>query len=198
MKMDHHCPWLLFSFFFYFGYLIIHVLLVFLSRINNCVGHFNHANFTYFLAFAPAGCLHALCILIPAMYRAVTKVFIIILFLNVLNDIFLLIQNYFIRYGSGYDPIVTLSVTMFVFSMLAVGLAVGVIIAVGGLFVIQIRGILKNETSIESWINDKALWRRRDMDEEWVYPYNLGWKENLKQVFSSGYKSDGFRWAVSE
>ncbi|CAD5116666.1 DgyrCDS5533 [Dimorphilus gyrociliatus] len=156
MKMDHHCPW-----------------------INNCVGHFNHANFTYFLAFAPAGCLHGLCILIPSMYRAVTK-------------------NYFIRYGSEYDPIVTLSVTMFIFSMLAVGLAVGVIIAVGGLCIIQIRSIIKNETSIESWINDKAHWRRRDTDEEWIYPYDLGWRENLRQVFSSFYKSDGYRWTVKE
>lgn len=47
MKMDHHCPW-----------------------INTCCGHFNHANFTYFLFFAPCGCIHALTILIPSIYKA--------------------------------------------------------------------------------------------------------------------------------
>ena len=51
MKMDHHCPW-----------------------INNCVGHRNHGSFTLFLFFAPIGCIHALCILIPAMYRAINRV----------------------------------------------------------------------------------------------------------------------------
>jgi hypothetical protein len=51
MKMDHHCPW-----------------------INNCVGHFNHANFTAFLFFAPCGCIHALFVMIPALYRAINRV----------------------------------------------------------------------------------------------------------------------------
>jgi palmitoyltransferase len=40
--------------------------------------------------------------------------------------------------------------------MFAIGLAVGVFLAVGMLFVIQIRSILKNETGIESWIIEKV------------------------------------------
>ena len=49
--MDHHCPW-----------------------INTCCGHFNHGNFTYFLFFAPCGCIHALFILIPSIYKALNFV----------------------------------------------------------------------------------------------------------------------------
>ena len=49
--MDHHCPW-----------------------INTCCGHFNHANFTYFLLFAPIGCIHAAIILICSVYRALNWV----------------------------------------------------------------------------------------------------------------------------
>lgn len=44
----------------------------------------------------------------------------------------------------------------FIGSMFAIGLAVGVFLAVGMLFVIQLRSILKNETGIESWIIEKV------------------------------------------
>lgn len=61
IKMDHHCPW-----------------------INTCCGHFNHANFTYFLFFAPIGCIHAAIILICSVYRALNWVciFRIYIFFN--------------------------------------------------------------------------------------------------------------------
>lgn len=45
MKMDHHCPW-----------------------INTCCGHLNHSSFTYFLFFAPIGCMHACWILVMSLY----------------------------------------------------------------------------------------------------------------------------------
>lgn len=51
MKMDHHCPW-----------------------INTCCGHYNHGYFVYFLFWAPCGCIHATCILIPSIYRALNRV----------------------------------------------------------------------------------------------------------------------------
>ncbi|KAK7005090.1 palmitoyltransferase ZDHHC6 [Biomphalaria glabrata] len=158
MKMDHHCPW-----------------------INTCCGHFNHANFCMFLFFAPIGCLHALFILIPSIYRALN------------------FHHYYYKFPS--EPIVYLGVVGFVVTMFAVGLAIGVIVAVGMLFYIQIRSILKNETGIESWIIDKAVNRDREEEEEdFVYPYNLGWKANLKQVFTftGRPKSTGFKWDVAE
>jgi len=156
MKMDHHCPW-----------------------INTCCGHLNHGNFCLFLVFAPFGCIHAVCILVPAIYRALN------------------FHHYY--YSQPDEPLVYLGVWGFVITMFGVGLAIGVILAVGMLFYIQFKSILKNESGIESWIIVKALHRIRDDDEgEFIYPYNLGWKENLKQVFhwSGRPKSDGYTWDV--
>jgi hypothetical protein len=49
--MDHHCPW-----------------------INTCVGHRNHSAFVYFVFYAPLGCLHAILVLGPSIYRALFRV----------------------------------------------------------------------------------------------------------------------------
>jgi palmitoyltransferase len=63
-------------------------------------------------------------------------------------------QQYYYYYTK--DPVVYLGLFGFIGSMFAIGLAVGVFLAVGMLFVIQIRSILKNETGIESWIIEKV------------------------------------------
>ena len=47
---------------------------------------------------------------------------------------------------------------------------------------LQLRSILRNQTGIEDWIVEKAHHRRNPGDPKFVYPYNLGWKNNLKQV----------------
>lgn len=158
MKMDHHCPW-----------------------INTCCGHLNHANFTYFLFFAPCGCIHALTILIPSLYKALNF-------------------TWYLHYGDRHQ-LVYLGIVGFLACMFSVGLAIGVIIAVWLLFFIQMKSILKNESGIESWIIEKALDRDREEHElEFVYPYHLGWRRNLKQVFTwtGRPKSDGFTWDVAE
>ena len=65
-----------------------------------------------------------------------------------------LFQQYYYYYTK--DPVVYLGLFGFIGSMFAIGLAVGVFLAVGMLFVIQLRSILKNETGIESWIIEKV------------------------------------------
>jgi len=94
--MDHHCPW-----------------------INTCCGHFNHAYFVYFLFYAPLGCIHALLVLGPSIYRAVFR-------------------NYYIFYNITDVPLVHLSFMGVIMSVFGFGMAFGVTIAVGILFYIQV------------------------------------------------------------
>jgi palmitoyltransferase len=48
------------------------------------------------------------------------------------------LQAYYIYYGTGKEPLVYLGIQGFIGCMFAVGLAIGVIIAVGALFCIQV------------------------------------------------------------
>ncbi|XP_053420570.1 palmitoyltransferase ZDHHC6-like [Nycticebus coucang] len=71
------------------------------------------------------------------------------------------------------------------------------------LFFIQMKIILRNKTSIESWIKEKAKDRIQyyQLDEVFVFPYDMGsqWK-NFKQVFTwSGVpEGDGLEWPIKE
>lgn len=85
--------------------------------INNCVGHFNHCNFILFLFFTPLGCIHALSVLVPSTYRCFFK-------------------NHYMMHGS--EQLIDMRMEVLICCMLAVGNAIGVIIAVGGLFVMQV------------------------------------------------------------
>ena len=49
-----------------------------------------------------------------------------------------MLQTYYLFYGTGHEPLVNLGVVALIGSMVSVGLAIGVIIAVGGLFIIQV------------------------------------------------------------
>lgn len=147
--------------------------------INNCCGYKNHANFTLFLFFAVCGCIHASVILSCSVYRAVYRTWHVI---------------------HRRPPFVFMEVNGFLLALFALGLAIGVIIAVGMLFIIQMKCIIKNETSIDSWIIAKAN-RPRPPGDVFIYPYNLGWKDNLKQVFcrKEEYDDDeGIYWPVKE
>lgn len=109
------------------------------------------------------------------------------------------------------------SLVMCVFSL---GLAVGVVIAVGMLFVFQvmtsqfvsflhsrnffflfkIRSIIRNRTGIEDWIVEKARYRREQTGELFVYPYDLGRQQNIQQVlsFSCAPIGDGIDWQLAD
>ncbi|CAF1111142.1 unnamed protein product [Adineta ricciae] len=142
MKLDHHCPW-----------------------INTCTGHFNHANFCWFLFYAILGCIHALIMLCPCIYRA-------------------LFVQYYVYARVKDVPLIYFTFTGLISCILSIGLALGVIIAVGFLLIVQLRSIMKNQTGVESWILRKAKDRNHRRAVEFIYPYDLGFKENLRQVFN--------------
>ncbi|XP_055616518.1 palmitoyltransferase ZDHHC6-like [Toxorhynchites rutilus septentrionalis] len=149
--------------------------------INHCVGWANHAYFTCFLAFAVAGCTHATFILSGSLYAG-------------------LYRDWYVYYGQYSKATVLLGLWSLIFGVFNVGLAIGVIIAVGMLLFFQVRAILNNRTGIEDWIVEKARHRREGTDESFRYPYDLGKWKNVQQVASWTCSSigNGVEWAVAE
>lgn len=149
--------------------------------INNCVGWGNHAHFTSFLFFAVVGCAHASVILSCSLYRSMYRV-------------------RYLYYGTGKEPIVNLGLYGLVGTVFALGLSVGVVLAVGMLLFFQVRAIVRNRTGIEDWILEKANFRRREAVKQFVYPYNLGLCKNIKQVININCLpvGDGIIWEVAE
>uniref|UniRef100_A0A8C9SAW6 Palmitoyltransferase n=1 Tax=Scleropages formosus TaxID=113540 RepID=A0A8C9SAW6_SCLFO len=162
--------------------------------INNCCGHLNHAYFTSFLLLAPLGCIHAAFIFVMTMY---TQLYDRISFgwSSVKIDMSAIRRS--------HHPIMPFSISAFAATLFALGLALGTTIAVGMLFFIQMKVILRNKTSIEVWIEEKARDRIQyyQTGEEFIFPYDLGGRwENFKQVFTwSGVpEGDGIEWPVHE
>lgn len=64
------------------------------------------------------------------------------------------------------------------------------------------KSIILNRTGIEDWIIKKANHRREqnNIEEDFIYPYDLGRWENMRQVFnwSGNFRpiGDGFEWKV--
>lgn len=88
--------------------------------INNCVGWGNHAHFTLFLMFATLGCLQASIILGRTLYKSIHRM-------------------HYLYYGVENQPIVQFGLYGMIMCVLALGLAIGVVIAVGMLFYFQVR-----------------------------------------------------------
>ncbi|VVC93576.1 unnamed protein product, partial [Leptidea sinapis] len=133
--------------------------------INCCVGHKNHGYFTIFLGFAVLGCFHASIVLVTCLYHGIHRV-------------------WYMYNGTGQEPIIYLTLTTLLLTLLATGMA--------------IRGILRNRTTIEDWIMEKAICRREEQGlNPFVYPYDLGWKWNLRAVLW-GPRSDGLTWPLVE
>ncbi|XP_060651617.1 palmitoyltransferase ZDHHC6 [Drosophila nasuta] len=143
--------------------------------INHCVGWSNQAYFVYFVFFYMLSNLHAAVVL-------------------ALSGSSYFIEHSIRRRRSG--NIFGLSMCLICFS-----LALGMVLCMVKLLVVQLRIILGNKTSIEQWIVEKANNRRcckQHKLEPFVYPYNLGWYFNLGQVFNieSQTRSQGIEWPV--
>ncbi|CAH2105215.1 unnamed protein product [Euphydryas editha] len=145
--------------------------------INCCVGHENHCYFTFFLTSAVLGCLHASIVLAICLYHAINRV-------------------WYVYHGTGQEPMIYLTLTTLLLTLLATGMAIGVVFAVGALLYLQVRGIIRNRTTIEDWIVEKAVYRREEQGlPPFVFPYDLGWKRNLHLLFR-GSRYDGIRWPI--
>ena len=137
--------------------------------------------------------------------------------------------HYYVYHGID-APLVQLGVWSFVACMFAAGLAIGVVIAVGLLFIMEFKAVLKNRTGIEDWIVEKANDRlenlflaeqqRKELRTDntdakdaassaaissttpspptFSFPYDLGWRENVRQVINWQLQpaGDGLYWPV--
>lgn len=59
---------------------------------------------------------------------------------------------------------------------------------------------MRNRTGIEDWILEKAKFRREETNEIFLFPYDLGTWENIRQTFSWNNSSttDGIYWPVRD
>lgn len=75
-------------------------------------------------------------------------------------------------------------------------------VQVGFLLVVQLRSITRNQTGIESWIIRKARDRNHRRTKAFIYPYDLGFRENFRQVFNwtetFNVIGDGLAWPVRD
>lgn len=135
------------------------------------------------MVYAILGCTHALIMLCPCIYRA-------------------LFLHYYIYARVKDVPLIYFTFTGLICCILAIGLALGVTFALGFLLAVQLRSIRRNQTGIENWILRKARDRSHRRKASFIYPYDLGFKENFRQVFNWNETfnviGDGLLWPVRE
>ncbi len=120
--------------------------------INNCVGHANHGHFIGFLAFAVCGSLSAIVTLSASLYYGLNR-------------------SYYHYYGDGTEPKIQLTLFTLIGILFGLGLAIGVVLAVGALCFFQLRSAWRNQTGIEDWIMEKAAYRLRGQEQQFENPY---------------------------
>ncbi|XP_074687378.1 palmitoyltransferase ZDHHC6 isoform X5 [Strix aluco] len=154
----------------------------------------HHVHTTVESVTAPLGCIHASFIFVMTMY---TQLY------NRISFGWSSVKIDMSAAKRDPRPIIPFGLSAFAASLFALGLALGTTIAVGMLFIIQMKVILTNKTSIESWIEEKAKDRIQyyQTGETFIFPYDMGskWK-NFKQVFTwSGIpEGDGLDWPVRD
>lgn len=119
---------------------------------------------------------------------------------NAITYLFIQSSLRYIYNGQPYLATVQFGLPSLVFCVFSLGLAVGVVIAVGMLLIFQLRSIVRNRTGIEDWILEKAKYRREDSGEEFIFPYDLGVKRNIQQVasWSCAPIGDGIVWEIND
>lgn len=67
-------------------------------------------------------------------------------------------------------------------------------------FLLKVRAIVRNRTGIEEWILEKAKYRREGTNEIFLFPYDLGTWENIKQVFywTDTLPIEGIIWPIRD
>ncbi|XP_037720602.1 palmitoyltransferase ZDHHC6 [Drosophila subpulchrella] len=147
--------------------------------INNCVGWSNQASFVYFLLFFLSGSIQGSIIIICGVIQGIQK-------------------RWYIRQGLHHLATVHLTPTNLMACVFSMGVMTGTGLASIKLLYMQMKVILKNQTEIESWIVKKAVFRRNaypaNRIKAFVFPYNLGWSANWREVFLSS--GDGISWPV--
>jgi len=136
--------------------------------LGKCVGFRNQASFLFFLFGAVFGALHATCMIIVFSYLQL-----------------------WVR--------LTMNPNLVLAVMITSGFGIGTFIAVGVLLYQQVKIALTNKTGIELWILEKAKWRRKEVlktEEAFVFPYDLGWRENLNETIGFGTRADGIFYPV--
>eukprot|EP00095_Tigriopus_kingsejongensis_P006239 maker-scaffold301_size216225-snap-gene-1.27 protein:Tk06239 transcript:maker-scaffold301_size216225-snap-gene-1.27-mRNA-1 annotation:"palmitoyltransferase zdhhc6" len=147
--------------------------------INNCVGHDNHGFFVGFLASAVLGCSHASWILAMSIYYGLNR-------------------SWYAYYGTGQEPQVMLTLVTLIVYLFGLGMAIGVVLAVGTLLFFQLRSVVRNQTGIEDWILEKASYRLRHTTDTFAHPYDLGRSGNFWQVINLTCRPmcDGIEWPL--
>ena len=110
-------------------------------------------------------------------------------------------RTWYLYYGTGKEPQVVLTLWSLLGALFGLGLALGVVIAVGMLLVFQLKAIARNQTGIEDWIKEKADFRLRQTERKFTWPYDLGRWDNLNQVLSLSSctpQGDGIDWVIVE
>ena len=137
--------------------------------INTCVGHQNQGPFLVFIFNGVTACVMGT------------------------------ISNGLVLYYCIIDESINLTHISFMIVSGGLGLSLAISLGVGYLLINQIKAIVTNQTTVETKIKRRADSRLRGKGKTFVWPYDMGTWENLKQVmknFPCVPAGNGLEWEV--